>query len=135
MTSLMLVEDHAVLAQTLTFFLARKSDLAVVATVTSAEAALEALPQTTVDLVLVDVSLPTIDGIELVAILQQRFPELPCLMLSGHDEPRYVRRALAAGARGYVMKNRPTTLIEAVPRVLAGEIYLSDDLRRKLGPG
>lgn len=129
MVSLFLVEDHEILSYTLARFLSSQETLTVVATVPTAEAALEQLPHLVVDLVLVDVSLPAMNGIELVAHLQEHFFHLPCLMLSGHREPAYVRRALAAGARGYVLKGNPDTLLDAVPRVLAGEIYLSKELR------
>jgi DNA-binding NarL/FixJ family response regulator len=85
-----------------------------------------------VDLVLVDVSLPNMSGIELVAMIRQQMPQLRCLMLSGHNELEYVRRALAAGAWGYVTKGNPRVLLEAIQDVLAGETYLSEELRGKL---
>jgi DNA-binding NarL/FixJ family response regulator len=129
MFSLLLVEDHAVLSYTLMRLLSKQKNLAVIAAVPTGEAALEQLPHLQVDLAIIDVSLPTMSGIELVAILQKRFPTLPCLMLSGHKEPVYVRSALAAGARGYVIKGKAEMLLEAIPRVLAGDIYLSAELR------
>lgn len=132
MTSLMLVEDHAVLAEILTRFLEKQTEWTVVATTDSADAALEQLPQLAVDLVLIDVSLPGMSGSELAATLAEQFPALPCLMVSGHDEAHYIRSALAAGARGYVKKEQPDTLLDAVSHVLAGEIYLSEELRQKL---
>lgn len=89
-------------------------------------------PLLAVDLVIVDVALPAMNGIDLVAALHERFPTLPCLMLSGHTELNYVRRALDVGARGYVMKGDPFALPEAVRTVLAGEIYLSEEVRQNL---
>ena len=83
------------------------------------------------DLMLVDVSLPTMNGITLVAIVHKKYPDLPCLMLSGHDKLTYVRRALSAGARGYVTKDTPLLIVEGISRVLAGEIYLSENLRER----
>ena len=80
------------------------------------------------DLVLIDVSLPGISGIELVAELARLYPELPCLMLSAHSDPKHVRQALANGARSYVAKGAPV-LVEVVEQVLGGEIYLSDAMR------
>lgn len=132
MTRLLVVEDNAVLASTMVRFLRDQGDLTVVGVATTAEAALEQLETLVVDLVLVDVALPAMSGIDLVAIVHKRYPELPCLMLSGHNEIDYVRRALAAGAKGYVVKGSPLTIKVAVKRVLAGEIYLSDELRRQL---
>ncbi|MEZ4870069.1 MAG: response regulator transcription factor [Caldilineaceae bacterium] len=74
------------------------------------------------------VSLPGMSGIELVASLHERQPDLGCLILSGHTEPDYVRSALTAGARGYLTKGKPALLVDAVKRVAAGEIYISEDL-------
>src|SRR5690606_32677053 len=80
------------------------------------------------DLVLVDVSLPGISGIELVGKSNVAYPGLLCLMLSGHKEPAYVQRSLELGARGYVAKGNPPAIVEGVRRVLDGELYLSDDV-------
>ncbi len=126
MPALLIVEDHTALARILARFLREQDDLAVSAVVQTGEAALAQLPHLTVDLVLVDVSLPGMSGIDLVAAIGEQYPDLPCLMLSGHDEPSYVRRALAAGARGYIAKGNPLALLEAVRRVLDGELYLSE---------
>jgi DNA-binding NarL/FixJ family response regulator len=131
-TRLLVVEDNAILATTLTRFLSGQGDLKVVALVPTAEAALERLRTLLIDLVLVDVALPGMNGIDLVATLHKQYPELPCLILSGHNEIAYVGRAIAAGAKGYVVKGDPLAILAAVARVLAGEIYLSEELRRKL---
>jgi DNA-binding NarL/FixJ family response regulator len=77
------------------------------------------LPQLDVELAIVDVSLPRMSGIELVAVLREQYPQLPCLMLSGHKQPDYMQRALAAGAKGYVVKDNAVTLLAAVERVLS----------------
>ena len=132
MPSLLVVEDNALLVSTMVRFLRDQGKLDVAAVVPSAEAALEYLRITRVDLALVDVALPAMNGIDLVAILSKRYPELPCLMLSGHNEADYVRRALAAGAKGYVIKSDPMTILTAVQKVLAGEIYLSEELRKRI---
>jgi DNA-binding NarL/FixJ family response regulator len=119
MSRLLIVEDNAILANTLVGFLRKPGGHTVAATVHSAEAALEILPLLEVDLVLVDVSLPGMSGIDLVAILREQYPHLPCLMLSGHKQPDYIQRALAAGARGYVVKDNAVTLLAAVKRILS----------------
>jgi DNA-binding NarL/FixJ family response regulator len=129
--SVLIVEDHAVMGQLLARYLREKGNMTVCAVVYSAESALQQLPQLNVDLVLIDVSLPTMSGIELVTALQQQWPDLPCLIVSGHLEQSYIQRALGAGARGYVGKGDPPALLEAVQRVLAGEIYLSPELRQR----
>jgi DNA-binding NarL/FixJ family response regulator len=111
-------------------FLERQADIAVVATLESAEAILKHLPELNADIAIVDISLPGMNGIDLVAALRERQPALNCLILSGHTEPDYVQRALAAGASGYMMKGKPALLIDAIQQIMAGEIYISEELRR-----
>jgi DNA-binding NarL/FixJ family response regulator len=129
MTSIFLVEDHAIFAQSIRRLLHEKGHLDVVAVAGSAEEALEIIPELTVDLVLVDVSLPKISGISLVLLLHERYPELPCVMLSGHMSPHYVRSSLEAGARGYLIKDHAAGILTGIQRVLEGEIYVSEELR------
>lgn len=128
MADLLLVEDSAVFASTLERFLRIQQDLRVVAVAASAEAASTLLQATAVDLVLVDVSLPGISGIDLVGELRRDHPGLKCLMLSGHRGPEYVRRAMAAGAVGYAIKSDPLGILSAIRQVLAGESYISPGL-------
>jgi DNA-binding NarL/FixJ family response regulator len=129
MTALLIVEDNATFAHTMIQFLNRLDGFTVAALASTAEDALAQLPQLAVDLALVDVSLPGTSGIELVAAIGQEHPHIRCIMLSGHHEYGYVRRALAAGAQGYVLKENPLDLIAAVEAVMAGETFLSAELR------
>jgi DNA-binding NarL/FixJ family response regulator len=129
MTSILLVEDHAIFAQALLRVLRVRGRLEVVDVAESAEEALDKLPDLDVDLVLVDVSLPSRSGISLVLVLHERYPELPCVMLSGHLAAHYTRTSLAAGARGYLVKDHAEEILEGIRRVLQGEIYVSEAVR------
>jgi len=129
MTSIFLVEDHAIFAQSLIRVLRDRGHLNVVAIAGSAEEALEKIPEVSVDLVLVDVSLPQRSGISLVFLLHEKYPDLPCVMLSGHLSPHYVRTSLEAGARGYLVKDHAEGILKGIRRVLEGEIYVSEELR------
>jgi DNA-binding NarL/FixJ family response regulator len=129
MTSILLVEDHAIFAQALLRVLRERGRLEVVDVAESAEEALNKLPDLEVDLVLVDVSLPSRSGISLVLVLHEKYPELPCVMLSGHLSPHYARSSLAAGARGYLVKDHAEEILEGIQRVLQGEIYVSEAVR------
>ena len=126
-----IVEDHAVMRETLQDYLELQPDLEICGMAESAEAASEALEGATPDVVVVDLSLPGRSGLELVEEIQQRWGT-PCLILSGHGERTYVARALACGARGYVLKGNPRDLPVAIREVLEGEIHLSSTLRQKL---
>ena len=129
MAAILMVEDHAPLARILTRFLFEKGDMEVKAVATTGKEALAQLSQLEVDIVLIDVSLPVMSGIDLVAILHEEYPALPCMMLSGHRRLSYVQRSLDAGARGYVTKDNVLAILEGVQMILQGEIYLSPDIR------
>lgn len=129
MFSVLVIEDHADFGKALVRLLSEKANVDVVDVIRSGEEALERLPNLQVDLLLIDVSLPKMNGIKLVGLIQERFPGLLCLMLSGHLTPFYVRRALEAGARGYVLKDDLAGVLEGVDQVLKGEIYVSEVLR------
>lgn len=139
MASILIVEDHPTFAHTAAEFLQQRDGLEVAAVVHTPSEALELLSKLSVDLALIDVSLaktngtvtnPTVtNGIELTTIIHEKYPDVLCLMLSGHRGPNYVRQALDAGARGYVTKGNPSLLLEAVEQVLKGELYLSPELR------
>src|SRR5215216_3235463 len=127
--SILLVEDHAGFAKALLSMLAQNPSLQVVAVAESGEAALRYLRDSNVDLVLVDYSLPDMSGINLIEALQVQHLGLPCAMLSGHLSRQHARRALELGARGYLIKDNPVGILAGIPRILKGEIYVSEELR------
>ena len=129
MTSILLVEDHEIFAKALLRVLQERGHMEVVAVLPSAEEALEQIHELDVDLVLVDVSLPQQSGISLVLVLHKKYPDLPCVMLSGHLSQHYARSSLAAGARGYLVKDHAEEILNGIQRVLQGEIYVSEDVR------
>lgn len=126
--SILLVEDHARVGLAISRFLEEKGAFKVAEIVRTAEEALERLPNLDIDLVLIDVSLPFMSGIDLVTKLQKEYPSLPCLMLSGHMASSYVTRSLRAGAKGYVLKGNSAAILEGVRQVMDGKIYLSEEL-------
>jgi DNA-binding NarL/FixJ family response regulator len=125
----LLVEDHPLMRETLSEFLREMSAVELIGMVASAEEALRFCEERRPELALIDVSLPGMNGIDLVSALHARYPEMRCLMLSGHREISYVERALANGARGYVLKGDPTELLRGVAEVVRGGTYLSDTVR------
>ena len=135
MCSILLVEDHKVMAETLVHILRTKGKFNVADVAENAEEALEWLsernPEHQVDLALVDVVLPRTSGIELVSMIQEKYPGLPCLMISGRSAGHYVKRSLAAGARGYVLKDDVQDVMKGIRRVLKGGTYLSEQLNKE----
>jgi DNA-binding NarL/FixJ family response regulator len=129
MSSILLIEDHMLFAQSIQRLLSRQKDLEIVDIIQSGEEALRKLPGLKVDLALVDVSLPAMSGIDVVRQIHAEFPHLRCLMLSGHLTPKYVKHSLEVGAYGFVLKDDVNGILEGIRRVLDGEIYLSEALR------
>jgi DNA-binding NarL/FixJ family response regulator len=128
-SSILLVEDHAGFAKALLNMLSQNQNLQVVAVAQDAQEALQLLQKSSVDLVLVDFSLPDMTGVELLEKLHQEYPDLRCAILSGHLLPQHARRALATGARGYLIKDDPAGILAGIEHILQGEIYVSEDLR------
>ena len=134
MCSILVVEDPKLMAETLVRVLRTKGNFSVADVAESAEDALEWLseqeadPQ--VDLALVDVVLPRTSGIELVSMIQQKYPGIPCLMISGRSAGQYVTRSLVAGARGYVLKDDFQDVLKGIQHVLEGGTYLSAQLNK-----
>ena len=132
MSSILLVEDHKIMAETLVHVLRTEGNFLVADVAESAEDAMEWLStreaDIQVDLALVDVVLPRTSGIELVSMIQQKYPGLPCLMISGRSAGQYVKRSLAAGARGYVLKDDLHEVMKGIQLVLKGGTYLSKQI-------
>lgn len=129
MPAILIVEDHAILGKALVRLLTEKVDHTAVTVVGSAEEAIELLPRLQVDMALVDVSLPKMNGIQLVGYIHEKYPKLPCLVITGHLIPFYLQRSMEAGARGYVLKDDVVGIVEGVQKVLEGGTYVSKALR------
>ena len=130
---LFLVEDHPVTREGFEQLLNYQADLYVCGQAGTAAKAITAIHALKPDLVIVDISLTDSNGLELIKQLKTTMPNLPILVLSMHDESLYAERALRAGARGYVMKQAPTTeVMTAIRSLLKGELYLSEAMRSRL---
>ncbi|MEK6735657.1 MAG: response regulator transcription factor [Pseudomonadota bacterium] len=130
----MLVDDHAMLRHGMAMLINLEPDMEVFAEAGDGAEALVILKKNdVVDIVLLDVTLATVSGFEVIKIMHIQFPALPVLFVSMHDEAVYAERALRAGARGYVMKQEPgEVLITAIREVLKGNVYLSKQMQAKL---
>lgn len=133
MTRILLVDDHPLMRKGLALTLNAETDLDVVGQAADAEEALSVIDKLDPDLVLIDISLPGMSGLELLKHLLAIRPELIALMVSRHDEALYAERAIRAGAKGYVMKlEAADDIVQAVRHVLRGGIYLSEELKDRL---
>ena len=124
-----LVDDHPLVREWLTTLINQQPDMMVCGEADDSPQALQAIGAAAPEVVLVDLALRTSSGLELIKDLRLRHPGLAVLVLSMHEEPHYVERALRAGARGYVMKRESTkTVVTAIRTALNGQIYLSEQL-------
>lgn len=129
----LIVDDHPILRKGLTLLINQEPDLVVCAEAEHAQMALEIIDNIMPDMAIVDISLPGIDGIELIKMLRLRHKDLPVLVVSMHDEALYAERSLRAGARGYIMKQEALEkVLVAVRKVLDGEIFVSERVTTKM---
>jgi len=126
---ILLVEDHPIFRQGMIQLINHEADLKVCGEAETAAAALSAIEKQKPDLALVDITLKGTNGVELIKNIQSKFPNLPTLVLSMHEESLYAERAMRAGARGYVMKQEAASQVMlAIRTVLSGNLYLSPEM-------
>jgi DNA-binding NarL/FixJ family response regulator len=127
--SVLIVDDHPLFRQGLRQMIDRDPALTVCGEAPDAASALEAVTEFKPDLVIVDITLETSNGLELIKTLKSKYEDLPILVISMHDESLYAERSLRAGALGYVMKNAPAKVVKAaIFKVLGGDIFLSEKM-------
>lgn len=130
----LIVDDHPIVRHGLKQMIDAEPDLVVCGEAQSDREARAAIRELNPDIMIVDVSLAQGDGLDLVREVHAQRPELPMLVLSMHDETIYAQRLLAAGARGYIMKEAAfDQLLVALRRVLGGAVYLSEAMAATLG--
>ena len=115
-----LVEDHAGMRRALRRLVERSAPFRVAGEAGTAEEALERITAEPPQLVLVDINLPGMSGIELIARLAKEHPYVKCVVVSAYAEPERVRAAMEAGARGFVSKDEPAKIVTTLTEVVAG---------------
>ena len=128
-----IVDDHPVVRDGLKNLIEQEEDLMVCGEAADAATALKTIPQTSPDVVLVDLSLEHSSGLELVKEIRDQYAELAVIVLSMHDELVYGERAVRSGARGYLMKGESSArVVSAIRSVLQGEVFLSERLMAQI---
>jgi DNA-binding NarL/FixJ family response regulator len=124
-----LVDDHPLVREWLANVINQQSDLTVCGESEGRENCVEAIEKKKPHVAIVDLSLRDCSGFDLIAEIKQRAPHIEIIVLSMHSSPIYVRRALRAGASGYVVKRETTKQIcKAIRDVLSGGVYVSKDI-------
>ena len=133
MTRVLLVDDHAVVRTGFRLLLESQPRFGVVAEAESGEEACRRYAELAPDVVVMDIAMPGMGGLEALKRIRARDPQARVLALSAHDDPMHARRALREGALGFLSKrSAPEALIEALTSVAAGRRYVDADLAQKL---
>lgn len=133
MIRLLLVDDHAVVREGYRRLLERRGDLTIVAEAGNASEAIDAFREHGPDVVVLDLSLPDMGGVELIGRLRARDGGARILAFSMHREPLFAAQALKAGALGYVTKSSdPSVMVQAIYKVAANQRVISPDIAPEL---
>lgn len=126
-------DDHPIVRQGVVALLEDEVDIEVIAQVSDGRAALSAVLTQDPDLVLMDLRMPEMDGVEATRAIRDRRPEIAVLVLTTYDTDEAIVRAVEAGAVGYMLKDSPTEdLVDAVRRAAAGETVLASPITKRL---
>ena len=129
----LLADDHAVLRAGLRLLLTNEGDFVVVGEAASGAEALAQAKTLDPDLILLDLNMPGISGLDAIPALRRAAPQARILILTMHDDPQYLRQALKQGASGYVLKKAADVeLLSALRAVLRGEVYVHPSMTREL---
>ena len=133
---ILIVDDHPVFCEGLAHLVGREKDLHVCGQTHDANAALAAVGRLEPDLVLLDITMPGRNGLEVLKDLRLQYPDTKVLVVSMHDETLYAQRVLRAGGHGYIVKHEnPDKLIQAIRHVLSGQVYISERMSASILKG
>ena len=129
----LLADDHDVVRQGFRLVLGTQPDIEVVGEAPNGREAIEQARRLRPDLVLMDVTMPVIDGLEATRRIKAEMPAVCVLMFTSHEEPEYLLEAMQAGAAGYVLKGAPVSrLVAAIRRTIGGESPLDQEMAARL---
>jgi DNA-binding NarL/FixJ family response regulator len=133
--NIILVDDHAIVRAGFQMLLATESTINVIAEAERGEQACQLYNELQPDVLVMDLSMPGIGGLETIRRICYRDTNAKILVFSVHDESVYIDRAISAGAKGYISKNaHPDILIEAIQSVAVGELYIERGLKKSATP-
>jgi len=129
----LLADDHSIVRAGLCRIVEESGDMEVIAEAADGREAIRLVLETSPDVAVIDISMPGLDGLEVVSQLRGYCPELPILILTMHEEGQYVVRAIQAGAMGYMTKqSAPEQLLKAIRKIYKGGRYLTDEAAETL---
>jgi HlyD family secretion protein len=130
---ILLADDQKFIQQKLQQILSSEANLQVVGVASDGEQAIALVDSLKPDVVLIDIEMPKMNGIEAASIINRRFPKCKILVLSSHESPKYVQQIISAGADGYILKTTPPEdLVTAIQSVCKGYSYFGSQLLKKV---
>ena len=133
MIRVLLADDHSIVRDGLRRIVEEGGNMTVVAEAKDGHEAIRKTHDHAPDVVVVDISMPGLDGLDVISRLSSDFPHLPILVLTMHEEEQYVVRAIEAGAKGYLSKkSAPEQLVTAIRKVVDGARYLTEEAAEML---
>lgn len=133
MIRILLADDHGIVRAGLRRIIEESNDIKVVAEASDGREALSMTHEWKPDVAVIDISMPGVDGLEVINHLHSYYPKLPILVLTMHEEEQYVVRAIQAGAKGYLTKrSAPEQLVTAIRKVYDGGRFLTDEAAEAL---
>ena len=133
MIKVILADDHSIVRAGLCRLVEESGDMTVVAEAADGMEAIRLIRELRPDVAVIDLSMPHIDGLEVITRIHPEFPGMPIIVLTMHAENQYVVRAIEAGAQGYITKqSAPEQLVDAIRKVHAGARYLTADAAEAL---
>jgi DNA-binding NarL/FixJ family response regulator len=131
-----IADDHAILREGLVYFLQKIPQYEVVGESADGRDALERIEQLKPDIAILDISMPSMTGVEVTRQLKKYHPEIKVIILSQHDNEEYIRQALKSGVLGYLLKeNSGKDLLRAVEEVMKNNVFLSPGIAKKVVTG
>ena len=128
-----LVDDHPLIRLAVSMLINQETDLEVVGEAGDIENAMSAVTAGGIDMMIVDISLGSESGLDLISKVISLRPDLPVLVLSMHEETIFAERALRAGAKGYIMKNyAPQEILSGIREILDGRIFVNPDISARI---
>ncbi|MBT8332020.1 MAG: response regulator transcription factor [Deltaproteobacteria bacterium] len=133
MIKVLLADDHSIVRAGLRRIVEDSGDMKVIAEAADGREAIEKVHKELPDVAVIDISMPGLDGLEVLNQLRNYYPDLPTLILTMHEEGQYVVRAIEEGAMGYITKqSAPEQLVKAIRKVNSGSRYVTDEAAEAL---
>lgn len=133
MKRILLVDDHSMIRDALKQYLDQHPTYKVVREAENGKEALSILRKETFDLIITDINMPVMNGVEFVENLKLNYPNIPILVISMQDDERSIKRMVSLGAKGFIMKNsKREEFIKALDQIVAGKSYFSTEIVKKI---